>query len=275
VLSSTSWRCGRWPSWLARSSPQPTGGRPAASISVQQRLKLRKDPGLEHYLIEYLEKTTAENLSESGMDLHLQVRLLSRLNAPYEFDMPGRGLRLTDLISDSAFDLHSARRIEEGKESLIEIEFSCAGEGEHRIDSATVQLAPDRDWAIRRFDLTFPNERWGGLTAHETGFVDYAPGRKGQAVPARIYEKFEQMHPQGIVTQSRDLMVTSFSDSGLSEAQFELPAFGLPDVDPEPSRSTNLLSVRGWLFWTSATVAIVAFPILRVLAWRERKGAPA
>ena len=195
------------------------------------------------------------------MDIQVKARLISMINAPYDMEQ-----RPFDAImADPAFRLHSAKNLEAGGRALVEVEFSCDGQEDHKIKSAKVQLDPNLDWAIRKFELRYDHLNFK-CEVDLSGFVEYADGMDGSVVPTRIFHKSEVLNPnRRHPVESRDLKISHLSSNELTPDQFELPAFGLPDLPTEPLNSSNWFSLRGWVFWTMVVISVGSFLALQIL----------
>jgi len=136
-------------------------------------------------------------------------------------------------------------------------------------ESGTVLLDPQRDWAIRQYDVkaevTWPGDN---VTVEHRYHADieYVSGEMG-FFPKRIHYVTRTPEPEAFEDILLELDEVRLGQ--VDQGRFELTAYGLPEIPTAPEPSRPLFSWRNPVFWGCLIVAILAFTAQRILRRRS------
>ncbi len=240
-------------------------------LNPKKFFKLSKPPGAARFLIEAIDENTNPKREESGIDQILMMKMRAFVDSPFSLT----GKRLVDLIKNPEFQIKTVQEIRENGRARVELLFDASSVRDSDLKAGRITLDPGFDWAICTYDAscTLPlgkPDAANRFDARIVGRLEYE-GNHGEPIRIKrirqdVYLSKDQQKP----TQYRDVSVEKYEARRVPSTRFDLSNWGLPDVDPRPRRSFYQLALQGWLFWTSLSVALICFVVLRILGRRGK-----
>lgn len=234
------------------------------SLSPEMGFYLERPVRDGAYLIKAFDDSASSMVKEQ-----LRVRLLFELDpflyaATRVFDVP-----MEDVASGNGVAISSVTQLSPSEGS---IEIACAFKPPWKnYKSARVVLDPEWDYAIREYDIVFDSAVEGTRETRH-GVVECERWSDADCVfPKTVRIVDETLTPDGkrfeIVREARfeDVRVGS-----VSEAQFKLDKFGLPNISLRGR--DRLYPFNRWYFWSLVATSIVGWLYLRKKSHGQRMG---
>ena len=196
---------------------------------------------------------------ESGRNIYLDATLAATVDAPWKF----AGKELLGLLKDSHTEVGPITNEEVAGRKLTRIEFRrWKGDGSKAElnFSGWIQLDPDRGWVIDSYHRVDPKDRI--TDAHLTYEGDGDTLRLASVATRFVNKKLDRVN-------DTTYRLTGFHEGGASDRDFQLAAFGLPEVGRPAKASRN--SGVPFLVFGLAAVALGVAIRLKFLAARSSK----
>jgi len=217
--------------------------------------KLQRSVRDRPYVITRFE-TDKVNMARAGIEVVV-------LNDIYMFaaiaaDAP----KIKDYLGDPSVKIVRVSKGVQQHPELVEVAFDFTGSS-YGYKSGRVILDTTLDWAIREYELVLAvGDEATWRSTHKCTVLCQRWGPSRFVFPKRVIYMTDAGTPDG-TKQVKDEKEVEFSEvvlNKVSDAQFTLAAFGLPDLARLPSRT--YYPFDNWLFWVCVLLAILSSGLL-------------
>jgi len=216
---------------------------------------LRKQSPTDPYIIvSYAEKSESD-----AADFFLIYDVYARISTMY------MQKTLLQRMQSPSFVVKEVKSSREGASEVVRIDYTY--DGEKATESGAVYLDPNRNWAIRKVDIT--KSAKGPVPVDFKSVVDYEQIRAGVFFVKRM--DFFARTPRPDVYEHVHLELSQITVGDVPSKIFKLTAYGLPDIPLKPVRESSTFSFRNPLFWGAFITAVVSFTLLMVMRARTGK----
>jgi hypothetical protein len=175
------------------------------------------------------------------------------------------GKPLIDRLRSPTFKIAGIKRVQTGRDSLIELKYSCSDV----FETGTLSLDPSRDWVLRSVDVYVDKE---GKLSRLT-FKSRLEYNESGSLRIPSHMNYVISLPKNPNTQSSVVDFDAIEVNNTSESVFRLPAYGLPDIPLNAARTHGTyFTFFSPLFWVCVAGMIVSFVGLRILRRSGAKG---
>ncbi|MFI5457734.1 MAG: hypothetical protein ACHRXM_20015 [Isosphaerales bacterium] len=217
---------------------------------------LRKQTRTDPYII----VSYADKLESDAVQFSLIYDVYARISTMY------MQKTLLQRMQSPSFVVKEVKTSREGGSEVVRIDYTY--NGEKAAESGAVYLDPNRNWAIRKVDIT--KSANGVAPVKFESVVDYQETRDSVFFPKRM--DFIARTPRPDVYEHVHLELSQITVGDVVPAEtFKLTAYGLPDIPLKPVRESSTFSFRNPLFWGALITAVISFALLRVLRPRTVK----
>jgi hypothetical protein len=194
----------------------------AFCFNKENAFMLVKEEGKPEFAIKSL---AANKDGQSFVKDQMESWLYSYLHAPFSLGGPS----MSSIIADGGSPIQRVSLVRRDDKTYLKIEFDFKKGGNKRLRklAGSVLVAPEEKWVIHEYEFTDTINVWQGR-------VEYGQPQDGFPVPKRVVSTrliLGERHPTDIDTY--DFNELHFGD--VPDSEFQLPAFGLPDVRQSPS----------------------------------------
>jgi hypothetical protein len=168
-------------------------------------------------------------------------------------------------MQSPSFVVKDVRSTKEGASEVVRVDYTFGGEDAS--ESGAVYLDPDRNWAIRKVDITKNDKRFVPVKIESS--VDYQEIRAGVFFPNRM-DSFAKT-PRTDAFEHVHIELTQITVGDVPGEIFKLTAYGLPDIPLKPVLESSTFSFRTPLFWGALITAVVSFTLLIAMHVRTRR----
>ncbi len=186
------------------------------------------------------------------------------------------GNRLVDLLRDPSFDIKHARESKEDGQEIVLIEFSGKlSEGDSKADvEGTIKLAPRLGWPIVEVNATSHPRMMKGLLP--------VPGAPSLTLNAKMTYTMMggDTHLKSFHERAGDSLSGKYQDDevdvieskygSVTDDQFTLGAFGLPEVPLRPRPASGFFSWKSPAIWITLSLCVITFGSMVLLRRRAR-----
>jgi hypothetical protein len=190
-------------------------------FNKENSFMLVKEEGKPEFAIKSL---AANKDGQSFVKDQMDAWLYSYLHAPFSLGGPS----MSSVIADGGSPIERVSSFRRDDRAYLKIEFDFKKGRNQRLRKLAgwVLVAPEEKWVIHEYEFTDTINVWHGR-------VEYAQPQDGFPVPRRVVSTrstLGDLHPTDIDTYEFNEL--HFGD--VPETEFQLPAFGFPDVRQPP-----------------------------------------
>ena len=173
-------------------------------------------------------------------------------------------------MQSPTFDLKSIETLDREAGELVRIRYTFTFVKQSLTESATVDLDPGKDWAIRRVDAMLEGPK-GSASGARTVDVSYKRIDGTRFFPVRT--EFFNRTPKPNVYEHSILEYDRVTFGDVPQEVFTLPAYGLPDLPLRPSPRASMFTFRNPILWLAFASSVICFFLLWFLRRRNVRAA--
>ena len=187
------------------------------------------------------------------------------------------GNTLVDLLAAPTFEVKNAREVNEGGHQVVVFEFSgTITSANHQLDAeGTVKLDPGIGWPITMLDVKARPRVLAGMVPGLESMSMFSRSEMtyktdgGKPSLKTYHERFSSSIKRSYQEDQVEVLESKYGS--VTDDQFTLQAFGLPEVPLRPRPASGFFSWKSPALWISLSLCVITFGSLVLFRSRSRE----